>query len=205
MWWGKLCDGVLAPNHCFYLQKQLPMWYHVWHLQYVACYLNFKAVRQGENESRWICSNGKHIYLCLKSEITTGSLACNSIIAAKFSFFLSLQMAVIAIALNCALDSTDYKVLQYLNNSQYDNNSSYIIFGSISHVHSDFLSSSTKERFCWAYCAWSLVTQHAELQTFSHTKDLLMSTIQFPWSIFLYQAHRPEFCCLLLEHFVEQE
>lgn len=60
----------------------------------------------------------QHIYLCLKSEITTGSVetAWNpNITVHLFSYFLRQ----IDFALNCAIDYTDNKVLQYLNYYQY--------------------------------------------------------------------------------------
>lgn len=82
-----------------------------------APYLNFKAVHLGEKTEsvcklRGICLNmKKHIYLCVKSETTTGSKALNLNVTAAFPFIEALWRCLYFV-----LDWAD-DVLRHLNDS----------------------------------------------------------------------------------------
>lgn len=137
---------------------------------------------------RWICSNRKRrIYVCLKSEITSGSVetAWNRNIT-DICFFV-FQAEAIAIPLNWGLDATDYKELQYLNDSQY--NSKWLTIHYISapfhmSILIFFQLPPWKGFAVHALC----LQQPAEFHTFTNARDLSMYTVHFLWSIFLYKT-----------------
>ncbi len=158
---------------------------------YVAYYLNFKAVHLGKkqgvawcmvHEMRWMCSNRKTLtYVCLKSEITSGSVekAWNHNII-DICFFL-FQTEAIATALNWALDSTDYKERQYLN----QNNLKWLTIHYISAPFHMSVLTLTMEGFAEHTVHALCLQQPAEFHTFTNARDLLMSTVHFLRSIYV--------------------